>query len=443
MNTLQLDYDEGIILENEDVYWASRDDLELTNFTLTNKKLYCTYEKDNGFFKKSTSEMYVLALSDIKIINGQALVQQIKYDGSWCLQIQFKQGTEYFAFSDSPKKVIPQWIAAINNTLGIVAVNSSTTAPKAVKRNNPFGGVFAGAFSEVADNFKSVVDTAAETFGIPTKQAEQRSQTNGVYAQPVQTQPTYHQTVEAQEHEHSFCVNCGAQLAPGAKFCSSCGCKVGATDSNSAPAQETIVQKEETIATPPISVQPATQMQREVNAKPANSQRQQEYVGKVFKCPHCGEVVNQSDTVCGGCGYHLSGKQAMVSAIDFQQQLLNIEMRRQDRKISLREHREVLDATDKQMIALIKSYPIPNSIEDIVEFFHLAIGNIDVNKSKKSIFNSDDWDGGSRERSISNAWVGKLQQVYKKAELYFPNEPEFAHIKETYLQMMNDLKLKG
>ena len=42
-----LDYDEGVILESEDVSWSSRDDLEIDNFVLTNKKIYCAYEKSN------------------------------------------------------------------------------------------------------------------------------------------------------------------------------------------------------------------------------------------------------------------------------------------------------------------------------------------------------------------------------------------------------------
>lgn len=68
-----LDYDEGVILESEDVSWPSRDDLEIDNFVLTNKKIYCAYEKSNGLFKKATKELSVLSLSDIKIINGNAI----------------------------------------------------------------------------------------------------------------------------------------------------------------------------------------------------------------------------------------------------------------------------------------------------------------------------------------------------------------------------------
>lgn len=433
MYNYNFDHDEGIIIESGNVFWTSRNYLNLTNFILTNKKIYCIYEKSNGLFKKSTVEQCILSLSDIKIINGQALVQQAKYEGYWCLQIQFRQGNEYFAFTDSPKKIIPQWVTAINNTLG-TSVNASSSAPETAKRHSLFGGTFTGAFAEVADSFKNVVDTASKTFGLPLKQSNEDAFSSTTYNNTTIQEPVHQNQAEPVEQDrakHSFCVNCGNQLLPGTKFCPSCGHKVGETNE--------FVQQQK--AEPPVQGKPIDPTMTETKSTAQNNRRHQEYVGKIFKCPHCGEVVNQSDTVCGSCGYHLSGKQAIGSAMDFQQQLLKIEMMRQDKKIGFWDQREVLDATDKQIIALIKSYPIPNTIEDIVEFFHLAIGNIDIAKSKKSLFNTDEWDGGSRERAISNAWVGKLQQIYKKAELYFPNEIEFAHIKEAYQNIMIELKL--
>ena len=184
----------------------------------------------------------------------------------------------------------------------------------------------------------------------------------------------------------------------------------------------------------PIPIFPAT-------PETSADQRQQEYVGTIYKCPNCGSTVNQTDIVCGSCGYRLSGKQAIGSARDFQQKLLSIEMTRKQRAPSFLNLPQQLDVTDKQVIALITSYPIPSSIEDIVEFFYMALGNIDVSVSKKSLFNNSDSDGRSRARAISNAWVGKMQQLYHKAELLFPGEPEFARIKEAYLAKMKELKL--
>ena len=417
-----LDYDEGVILESEDVSWSSRDDLEIDNFVLTNKKIYCAYEKSNGLFKKATKELSVLSLSDIKIINGNAMVQQTKYEGTWCIQIQFRQGTEYFAFSDSPKKVIPQWIAAINNALGIVA---PTVVPSS-KKFSPFAGVFAGAFAEVADNFKSVIDTATETFGIPTKQSCNTAPSNTVtYANVT---PTVQQPEAQATQKGTFCVECGTKLAPGTKFCPNCGHKVGVVNDSVVSSPEPKVES------PTIPIQTDEPVREENSPKTSKTQRQQEYIGKVYKCPHCGNVVDQSDAVCDSCGYHLSGKQAVSSAVDFQQKIMEIEMSRKKTGFW-----DTDNETDKRILALVKAYPIPNNIEDIVEFMHLAIGNIDVSASKKSFVNWLDSDVPAHQ--LSNAWVAKMQQIYKKAELFFPNEPEFAHIKEAYLDMMKKLKL--
>lgn len=197
----------------------------------------------------------------------------------------------------------------------------------------------------------------------------------------------------------AFCINCGEQLVDGARFCHACGNSVigsGVED---------------------------------------KSQRKQEYVGKIYKCPNCGNIVNPSEAVCNSCGFQLSGKEAVGSAKDFQQKIMELEMSRRKKGFW-----DVEDETDKRILALVKAYPIPNNIEDILEFMHLAIGNIDVSISKKSFIN---WlDSSSTEHQLSNAWVAKMQQIYKKAELFFPDEPEFVHIKEVYFDMMEKLKLK-
>lgn len=205
----------------------------------------------------------------------------------------------------------------------------------------------------------------------------------------------------------AFCINCGGQLVEGAKFCHACGNPVTGTTSED------------------------------------RSQRQQEYVGKIFKCPNCGNIVNPSEAVCSSCGFQLSGKKAVSSAKDFQQQMMEIEKTRKKKKTFWPADALELDETDKQVLSLIKTYPIPNTIEDIVEFMHLAIANIDVKISKRTIWNSDTWSGTSPSKEFSNAWVAKMQQIYNKAELYFPNEPEFMHVKEVYFEMMKELKING
>lgn len=226
----------------------------------------------------------------------------------------------------------------------------------------------------------------------------------------------------------AFCVNCGKQLTEEARFCDFCGVKVG----GNAPSQSSSASQ----------IQP-------------NTQRQQEYVGKVFKCPNCGEVISQSVVRCPSCGYEISGKDASESVKRFAQQLMELESQRGQEKVDV--GATIVNAffnpyanfrgskVDAQIVALIKSFPIPNTIEEISEFMYLAAGNIDVNLSKNTFFNNSTngrmQSGGQRE--ISDAWVAKMQQVYAKAERAFSNDIAFQQMRDIYLAKMKELKIKA
>ena len=422
-----LGYGEGIILTTDDAYWASRNSVSLDELVLTNKRMFCTYKRSNGLFKKPSIEGVEFSLDDIIVTNGHAFVQQTKYEGEQCLHIKFVQGSEYFSFGSMSRKVIPQWVTAINNVLGIISISEEEKLGRKTS-------LFAGAFSGLADTVMNAIDSVTST-------NTERTSTMRERANIVKERVNYHQqalrSLEPEIPDNAktnnvkkYCTHCGASLNADAKFCSSCGTAVASDNSKAFESTPTMTNNSKPYA-------PHVEITRETY-----TERQQEYVGKIYKCPNCGNTINISNAVCEACGFHLSGKIAIHSARDFQEQLMRTEMNRQNRKIGFWDQREVLDATDKEVISLIKTYPIPISIEDIIEFFHLAVANIDVNKSKKSIFNTDGWDGGDRERAISNAWVGKLQSIYAKAELYFPNEPEFAKVKEIYDSIMTQLKMK-
>lgn len=433
MNTLQLDYDEGIILENEDVYWASRDDLELTNFTLTNKNLYCTYEKDNGFFKKSTSEMCVLALSDIKIINGQALVQQVKYEGSWCIQIQFRQGVEYFSFSSSPKKVIPQWIAEINRII-IGSPEQIFEQPVETKKKSSVLGGFGG----ITANLRSVADSAAQAVTSTVKQASETINHHSVSTE----EPTYTpapETVSAHtEPQHQgakFCSNCGTPINAGAKFCHGCGTPIGVSN---VPTPPPVTQT----APPPVPL--ATEQEQQPKRV---ERRQQEFVGTVLKCPNCGGVIGETTAVCPECGIRITGRSAVTSMQSFKEQLMAIEGTRKRGLGGVFGVYTAPDPADTKKLSLIRSFPIPNSVDDIMEFMFLAVANIDVSLSKNTAMNK--WNstqqvetGATIGKTISNAWVAKMQQAYQKAEIMFPNDSAFPGIQKIYYDKMKELKIK-
>ncbi|WP_024416468.1 zinc ribbon domain-containing protein [Streptococcus suis] len=221
-----------------------------------------------------------------------------------------------------------------------------------------------------------------------------------------------------------FCINCGEKLVDGARFCAFCGTKV-------------VIHAMQT--PPPIQT---------------STPRQQEYIGKVYKCPNCGEVISQSTVRCPSCSYEISGKEANETVRRFAHQLMELENKRGQEKSSIGQ--TIANAffnpsannrgstVDTQILSHIKCFPIPNSIEEISEFMYLAVGNIDVNLSKNTMFNNSPGvrQQGGVQREISDAWVAKMQQVYAKAERTFPNDSAFQQLRDIYVAKMKELKIK-
>lgn len=204
-----------------------------------------------------------------------------------------------------------------------------------------------------------------------------------------------------------FCYNCGKQFVEGDKFCTGCGYNVGRTGDT--------------------------------------SERRQEWAGKIIKCPHCGGAINERTVVCPDCGIEITGRAAVSSVLAFKEQLMEIESHRKKDSGGMFSVYSSVDPADKQKLSLIRNFPIPNAIDDILEFMMLAIANIDVSLSKKSWANrcqSMEVFAMEMPRVISNAWVSKLQQAYQKAAILFPNEPVFKGIQNLYFDKMKELRIK-
>ncbi len=238
----------------------------------------------------------------------------------------------------------------------------------------------------------------------------------------VQSKPETNEQVEAPFEKTSskpaFCSNCGTKLNDGAKFCHGCGASVGVTQ---API-------------PPIPQSNAPE-------------RKQEYAGTVMKCPNCGSVINETTAICPDCGLRLTGKSAVSSVQEFKDQLMAIENSRKKGLGGVLGVYLAADKADAKILALVKNFPIPNTIDDCIEFMMLAIANIDVSLSKNTLANKMNSTNqvetaATIKRSISNAWVAKMEQVYKKAEIVFPNDPAFAGIQKLYFDKMKELKIK-
>ena len=155
-----------------------------------------------------------------------------------------------------------------------------------------------------------------------------------------------------------YCTICGQQLPDGANFCLNCGSKSEKT-------------------------------------KQDEPQRKTVYDGDLHKCPNCGEMLDSFVTICPTCKYELRGANITSYVHEFSLKLENTE-----------------DVA--QRIELIKNFYVPNTKEDIYEFFILAAANISV-----AAYDVD-------------AWMTKFEQTYLKAKVAFAKSEELQYIEEIY-----------
>lgn len=161
-----------------------------------------------------------------------------------------------------------------------------------------------------------------------------------------------------------FCSNCGNKLIDNAKFCNACGTKI---------------------------------------VKDSVEERKTTYDGEIHKCPNCGDTIDAYETVCEACGYELRGRKAVSVVHELAMKL-----------------EQTNDFRKKE--ELIRTFYIPNTKEDILEFFILATSNIEV--------------GGNDMK----AWKAKLEQAYQKAELSLSGTPEFERLKVLYKKALGKSK---
>ena len=193
----------------------------------------------------------------------------------------------------------------------------------------------------------------------------------------------------------AFCTNCGHQLKDGNKFCTFCGAKTNVSDDKKT-TRETVFE------------------------------------GNLHKCPACGEILKSFTTKCPTCGHEFRDINATSSVKELSIKLAEIERNRpiiHNNKASwltINQNRTIVDPVTTQKISLIESFPIPNSREDLFEFFIMASSNI--NPYRNSIM----FPISASQQALSDAWKSKFEQAYQKAKISFYNDPEFNRFDEIY-----------
>lgn len=185
--------------------------------------------------------------------------------------------------------------------------------------------------------------------------------------------------------EMNFCPYCGTKLYDGARFCKNCG--------------KSMIQNQQGTEATAFSEPPKIDTQQ-TKAEPVKedtrAKRKTVYDGELHKCPNCGELLKSFTTVCPTCAYELRGV-TTNSPVE-----------------ALAKKVEMASSLDDK-IELITNFYIPNTKEDIYDFFILAVSNLEDKR-----YDTDD------------AWRAKLEQAYHKARLSFGENPEFEYLEKLY-----------
>lgn len=213
---------------------------------------------------------------------------------------------------------------------------------------------------------------------------------------------------ETPNTEIKFCKKCGAENNIKARFCQRCGRQIDTL--NELQNAEKLHSKSKS----DIFLQ---------------TERRQEFAGKIVKCPNCGEILKSFVTCCPTCGYELREIEPTMSIKEFVAKLEQIEGNRKEDA----EDEEQLCKTDLQKINLIRSFSVPNTKEDLIEFFTLAASNVNENYGTLS----------DSQEAVSYAWEAKYEQVYQKAIICFGDTPEIKAIKKLYSEKKKNLNKKN
>lgn len=162
-----------------------------------------------------------------------------------------------------------------------------------------------------------------------------------------------------------------------------------------------------------------------------------------MKCKSCGEVLDKITAFCPLCGAPMeaeSGPSAVdglvkkLSEIDDEKSKYLLEVERKKNSVLgkvLRYEYEPEDmdaAFEEKRINTIQSFPIPNTVDGIFEFMILASSNFDAAVYAKNL----------NKRDVSDAWLAKIEQAYKKADVMFGEHARFLKIKELYDRVIRE-----
>lgn len=185
-----------------------------------------------------------------------------------------------------------------------------------------------------------------------------------------------------------ICSNCGEKLSDDAKSCLFCGQKIAQIGKS-------------------------------------GSKREVTYDGTIHKCPNCGEVLKSFEAICPKCNYELRGVKSVSAVSELVAKIEKLEAKKGEEKSQKDDVK--LSPVEKQQIALISNFQIPNTKEDILDFMILASSHILKEKVQERSEHDE-----FVYAEFKSAWKMKFEQAYDKAKICIKSDSNRAEIEQCY-----------
>ena len=245
-----------------------------------------------------------------------------------------------------------------------------------------------------------------------------------------------------------YCVKCGTRLNNGINFCPVCGTPVNKV--NSSPHNVTSFNR------------------TSITCKSCNGVMNYIQEKSLLVCPFCGRqellTENPDISITRVHAYkeielekYRAFRMFEQSKIEFEQSIAEHELltalfdkldeieREQPKRIRAFHRDEDMEEFKRQKIkrkaALIKTYPLPQSFNGLVEFLQIADSNINVSVSKhQSAIYDALVSNVYPDKPVSDAWVEKYISIYRTLQSRFGNDPRMAGIRSSFEAKMQRLR---